>query len=331
MLKEIATGKSHKDIAALFNARFDGVGKIQTDQIKYIKAQYRKRLDRSTSPASRTTKASANRITKASAKRTSRAAVKTSSTAKAIDTSTPSPQRVTRSKTRAQQGLATTSNTRSIRPIPSEAKPVVNSPTSMPARDSITVDISNHVQLRETGIPVVQSPTSMRARDSIMVNISNHMHLRKFGVNVANRPEQIDVDDLAPSPRSHPWAATHRPVVQNHGRYIIGYEPKDTPRNWNEGAHEGCVFQGPHQHCVDGGIYFPSVDAIRDMIYRMKGPSVPLSVYADIMEMVEAEAKMERERKNRQAVVEDVDEEKEKKTAWRHATVEDCDEDDGTF
>jgi len=37
-LKEIATGKQHKDIAAIFNETYAGGSRIETDQIKYIKA-----------------------------------------------------------------------------------------------------------------------------------------------------------------------------------------------------------------------------------------------------------------------------------------------------
>lgn len=59
----------------------------------------------------------------------------------------------------------------------------------------------------------------------------------------------------------------------------------------NKDLHEGCVFDAPHQHCADGGIYFPFSDAVLEMIHKMKGPSIPLSEMADMLEKFEAEAR----------------------------------------
>jgi hypothetical protein len=45
VLKDITTVKRHKHIAAIFNEIYASVNTIQTDHIKYNKAQYGNRLD----------------------------------------------------------------------------------------------------------------------------------------------------------------------------------------------------------------------------------------------------------------------------------------------
>ncbi|KAH8906099.1 hypothetical protein BR93DRAFT_998226 [Coniochaeta sp. PMI_546] len=61
------------------------------------------------------------------------------------------------------------------------------------------------------------------------------------------------------------------------------------PIVWLEGPHEGCPFQGTHHHEADGGVTFPSVAALMDMVRRMKEPSFSLAGLADAMERIERE------------------------------------------
>lgn len=137
LLQEIRTGKPHKEIADLFNEKYDGVGQIKHDQIKYIKAQYRNRLQDDETTATNSSKVPA--------KRSRTSTEEDSRPHKVQKVNAPPVTRATRSQTLAQQNLASKNNNdnynMSFQPLPAGDK------QDAPAAPIAAMGVSNAVSV----------------------------------------------------------------------------------------------------------------------------------------------------------------------------------------
>ncbi|OIW33095.1 hypothetical protein CONLIGDRAFT_640250 [Coniochaeta ligniaria NRRL 30616] len=254
VLEQISTGKRHKDIAALFNAKYDGTGKIDTEQVKYIKAQYRNR-----------------EITTHSAQNFPGGNTKAQPEPTSSETTT----------TRT-----TTSLSRNIQ-IPPTFSPATSTPAQNNGVSSgLGADTGAFGTTQTTNGPAKTLAHSRPKQSRVAVSSAAwvpHRDIAEDDTNMADAPRNDRVYPL--SPLQHKPPTTSQPAEWSPGPAFLSMENR-----WNQGPHEECDLQAIHRHEADGGITFPSVTAVKDMFRRMN-PAVRLSDLADMMERDEARSR----------------------------------------